>query len=103
MVAPVDWVRPEVRFLTRPPRPDDLYRLRVATDPRLSPDGQRVIVTLQTVAPTFDGYRTALWLVPTAADAGEPRQLTLGARHGDRPRPLPGWADRRVPLGRRPK
>jgi dipeptidyl aminopeptidase/acylaminoacyl peptidase len=63
----------------RPPRPDDLYRLRVATEPRLSPDGRWAVVAVQTVAPTFDGYRQALWLVPTdpAAD-GAPRQLTLG-------------------------
>src|SRR5262245_22360300 len=61
-------------------RPDDLYRFRVATDPRLSPDGSRVVFTVQTVAPTKDGYRSALWSV--AADGGgEPRQLTIGARH----------------------
>ena len=37
--------------MPRPPRPEDLYRLRTATDPRLSPDGSQVAVTLQTVAP----------------------------------------------------
>jgi dipeptidyl aminopeptidase/acylaminoacyl peptidase len=67
--------------VSRPPRPDDLYRLRVATDPRLSPDGRNVVVTLLTVAPDYEGYRTALWLVPTTDDGGEPRRLTLGARH----------------------
>ena len=67
--------------MSRPPRPEDLYRLRVATAPRLSPDGRSVVVTLQTVAPDYEGYRTALWLAPTAEDGGEPRQLTLGARH----------------------
>ena len=49
--------------MPRPPRPDDLYRLRIATEPRLSPDGRLAVVTLQTVAPGFDGYRQALWLV----------------------------------------
>lgn len=69
--------------MPRPPRPDDLYRLRIATEPRLSPDGNWVVVTMQTVAPTFDGYRHALWLVSTAEDgaAPAPRQLTLGARN----------------------
>jgi hypothetical protein len=63
----------------RPPRPDDLYRLRVATEPRLSPDGRWAVITVQTVAPTYDGYRQALWLVPTDPGAdGAPRQLTLG-------------------------
>jgi len=64
----------------RPPRPDDLYRLRVATDPHLSPDGRWAVVTLQTVAPRFDGYREALWIVPTDGSA-PPRQLTLGSNH----------------------
>jgi dipeptidyl aminopeptidase/acylaminoacyl peptidase len=66
----------------RPPRPDDLYRLRIPTEPALSPDGRWAVVTLQSVAAGFDEYRHALWLVPTdpAAD-GEPRRLTLGAKH----------------------
>jgi acylaminoacyl-peptidase len=67
------------RSATRPFRPDDLYRLRVATDPRLSPDGSRVAFTLQTVAPGKDGYRHAIWSV--GAEGGEPRRLTIGARH----------------------
>ena len=67
------------RSATRPFRPDDLYRLRVATEPRLSPDGSRVAFTVQTVAPGKDGYRHAIWAVD--ADGGEPRRLTIGARH----------------------
>ena len=70
--------------MPRPPRPEDLYRLRVATEPRLSPDGRFVAVTLQTVAPAFDGYRSAIWLVPS--EGGEPRQVTLGARRDRYPR-----------------
>ena len=69
--------------MPRPPRPEDLYRLRIPTDPRLSPDGRWAVVTLQTVAPTYDGYRHALWLVSTSddPDAPAPRQLTLGSKH----------------------
>ena len=70
--------------MPRPPRPDDLYRLRIATEPRLAPDGRHAVVTLQTVAPGFDGYRHALWLVPI--DGAPPRQLTLGAKHDRHPR-----------------
>jgi dipeptidyl aminopeptidase/acylaminoacyl peptidase len=71
--------------LPRPPRPEDLYRLRVASQPRLSPDGRLAVFTLQTVAPGFDGYREAIWLVAT--DGGTPpRQLTLGAKHDRHPR-----------------
>jgi acylaminoacyl-peptidase len=71
----------------RPPRSDDLYRLRIASEPRISPDGRWAVVTLQSVAPTFDSYVQALWLVPTdpAAD-GDPRQLTIGSRNDRHPR-----------------
>ncbi|MEO5884036.1 MAG: S9 family peptidase [Candidatus Limnocylindrales bacterium] len=81
--------------MPRPPRPEDLYRLRIPTEPRLSPDGRWAVVTLQSVAPGYDGYRHALWLVPTDGAAGKgagaietpaPRQLTLGARHDEHPR-----------------
>ena len=71
--------------MPRAPRPDDLYRLRIATEPRLSPDGRLAVVTVQTVAPGFDGYRHALWLVPTDGSR-PPRQVTLGAKHDRHPR-----------------
>jgi acylaminoacyl-peptidase len=71
--------RPGTRPASRSFRPEDLYRLRIATDPRLSPDGASVAFTLQTVAPGRDGYRNAIWAVDTAG--GKPRRLTLGARH----------------------
>ena len=70
--------------MPRAPRPADLSRLRIATDPRLSPDGRLAVVTLKTVAPRHDGYRTAIWGVPI--DGGDPRQLTLGSRHDSHPR-----------------
>ena len=71
--------------MPRAPRPDDLYRLRIATEPRLSPDGRLAVVSLQTVAAGFDGYRQALWLVPTDGSS-PPRQLTLGAKRDRHPR-----------------
>ena len=81
--------------MPRPPRPEDLYRLRVATEPRLSPDGRLAVVVVQTVAqpmvqdePDSDGYRHAIWLVPTDGSA-PPRQLTLGSRHDRHPRFAP--------------
>ena len=62
-----------------------MYRLRIATEPRLSPDGGMAAFTLQTVAAGYDGYRRALWVVPTSGD-GEARQLTIGARNDRHPR-----------------
>jgi dipeptidyl aminopeptidase/acylaminoacyl peptidase len=71
--------------MPRPARPEDLARLRLATEPRLSPDGRLVAFTVQTVAPGQDGYRTAIWLA--AANGSRPaRQITLGAKHDGRPR-----------------
>jgi dipeptidyl aminopeptidase/acylaminoacyl peptidase len=68
----------------RPLRPSDLYSLRIATEPRLSPDGRLAVVALTTAAPRHDGYRTSLWLVPTNGE--EPRRLTLGVRNDHHPR-----------------
>lgn len=66
--------------VARPPAPDDLYALRIPTDPRISPDGSRAVVTVQSAAPKKDGYRHAVWLVPLDG-SDDPRQLTLGAKH----------------------
>ena len=74
--------------MTRPFRPDDLYRFRIATDLRLSPDGSLIAFTIQTVAPTRDGYRHALWLVSTDGRQSA-RQITIGARHDRRARFAP--------------
>src|SRR4029450_12191329 len=72
---------PRRRPVPRALVPDDLYRLRIPTDPRISPDGLHALVTVQTAAPKRDGYRHAIWLVPLDADRGEPRQLAVGARN----------------------
>jgi len=66
--------------MPRPAEPEDLVRFRIPTDPRTSPDGRWAVFTLQSVAPKRDGYRHAIWLVPTDGSAPA-RQLTLGANH----------------------
>jgi len=69
----------------RPPRPEDQYRLRIPTDPRLSPTGDAVVFTLQEAAPAHDGYRTAIWRVPLAnggsRDGAPAERLTTAGRH----------------------
>jgi dipeptidyl aminopeptidase/acylaminoacyl peptidase len=71
--------------MPRPPRADDLTRLRIPIEPRLSPDGRLVAFTVQTVAPGQDGYRHAIWLAPT--DGSSPaRQITLGSKNDRQPR-----------------
>ncbi|HET9520269.1 MAG TPA: hypothetical protein VFO73_04400 [Candidatus Limnocylindrales bacterium] len=66
--------------MARPLAPEDLYALRVPTDPRLSPDGSMAVVTVQSAGPKKDAYRHAIWLVPLDGK-GEARQLTIGAKH----------------------
>ena len=84
--------------MPRAPRPDDLYRLRIATEPRLSPDGRHAVVVVQTVAPGFDGYRHALWLVDDRRrDAAAPADPRREARPP--PALLARRPDARVPLG----
>ena len=71
--------------MPRPPRPDDLFALRVPIEVALSPGGDRVAFVVKSVAPGRDGYRHALWIVP--ADGSAPaRQLTLGRRTDIAPR-----------------
>jgi dipeptidyl aminopeptidase/acylaminoacyl peptidase len=94
--------------MPRTPRPEDVYRFRLPSAPRLSPDGSRVVFTLQTVGPAFDAYRHALWSVP--ADGSEPpHQLTLGMKHDTQPRFSPDGgtlaflSDRRLAVEEEPE
>lgn len=63
----------------RAPKAEDLYRILVPSDPRLSPDGSRVTFTVQRVRPAFDGYATAIWVAATDG-SDQPRPITLGVR-----------------------
>ena len=63
--------------MRRPAQPDDLYRLHVPTDPRVSPDGRRVAFTVKRSAVGRDGYRQSIWLAPADGSA-DARQLTIG-------------------------
>ena len=74
--------------MPRAARPDDLYRLVVPSEPRLTPDGGRVVFTVKRSAVGKDGYRQAIWSAPI--DGSEPaRQLTLGVRSDRSPRISP--------------
>ena len=53
----------------RPAHPDDLYRLAVPFEPRLSPDGRTVAFTVKRSSVGRDGYRHAIWLAPTDGSA----------------------------------
>ena len=93
--------------MPRPARPDDLYRLAVPFEPRLSPDGRTVAFTVKRSAVGRDGYRHAIWLAPTDGSA-DARRLTIGARTDRHPRFSPDGgtlafiSDRRVLIEEEP-
>jgi len=65
---------------------EDVFRFRLPTDARLSPDGERVVFGVQRADRDANKYYTNLWLVPAAG--GEPRPFTQGDHSDTSPR----WA-----------
>ncbi|HVL91398.1 MAG TPA: S9 family peptidase [Actinomycetota bacterium] len=66
-------------------KPEHVYDLTGATDPRLSPDGRTVACTVWRVDRDANAYRGAIWL--TATDGSEPpRRLTSGEHRDGSPR-----------------
>ncbi|MGH2515157.1 MAG: TolB family protein, partial [Ktedonobacterales bacterium] len=53
---------------------DDLYALKLASDPQISPDGARVAFVRTTIDRDTYEYARTIWIVP--AGGGEPRQFT---------------------------
>ena len=96
----------------RAPRPEDLPRLRIPTDPRLAPNAASAAFVVQEVAAGHDGYHTAIWRIEL--DAGrprpgaEPQRLTTAGRHDTSPRFSPDGrtlaflSDRRVRVEEEP-
>ena len=64
--------------------PEDLFKLRIVSDPRLSPDETTVAYVVTRLDKDADTYKAAIWLVPVVG--GEPRQLTSGAFRDTNPR-----------------
>ncbi len=56
--------------------PEDLYALKLAGDPRISPDGTRIAYVRIAMDRDSYEYRRTIWMVPTAG--GEARQFTSG-------------------------
>lgn len=68
----------------RPLEIDDLYRWSLVGDPRVSPDGTRVVAPVLTIDGESDEYRTTLWNIPLNGD--DPTQLTSGQWTDNSPR-----------------
>src|SRR5437868_10113354 len=54
----------------------DIFSFQWIANPRISPDGSRIVYTHVTVNSKHDGYETALWIIPSSG--GPARQLTSG-------------------------
>ena len=66
-------------------RPEDLYDLVWASDPRLSPDGTTVAYVVNSIDREENSYRGAVWLTPLDGSS-PPRQLTAGKKSDATPR-----------------
>jgi len=68
----------------RPMTPEDLCRIPRVSDPRVSPDGRWIAVTVGMPDLEANAIDTDVWLMPAAG--GEPRQLTRGPGADHSPR-----------------
>jgi len=66
-------------------RPEDVYRLTGAADPRISPDGTRVAYVVWSIDRESNEYRGAIWVAPMDGSA-EPLPFTSGERRDGMPR-----------------
>jgi dipeptidyl aminopeptidase/acylaminoacyl peptidase len=66
-------------------RPEDVYELVNAGDPRISPDGSRVAFVVTRIDQEASDYRSAIWIASTDGSA-EPTQFTTGERRDGNPR-----------------
>ncbi len=67
----------------RPITIEDLAAIKLISDPQISPDGTRVAYVVTVMDTEEDGYRSQVWVVPTAG--GEPLRYT-GGRNDSSPR-----------------
>jgi len=72
------------RQTKRPITAEDLYRLRLVPDCRISPDGRHVVFVLTRADRKTEKKRANLWIVPTSG--GPPRQFTFGEHSDTSPR-----------------
>src|SRR3954452_5952057 len=69
------------RTNTEAMEPDDIGRIVLASDPKLSPDGNTVDYVVARVDLEANRYRSAIWLSPT--DASPPPYQSSSGEHGD--------------------
>lgn len=76
---------------TRPITADDLFQIKLVSDPSLAPDGSRIAYVLTELNKESDAYTSAIWLVSLAGEP--PRRLTSGSHRDQSPRWSPDGAE----------
>ncbi len=66
-------------------RPEDVYELTGAADPRISPDGTRVAYAVWRIEKDSNEYRSAIWVAPLDGSS-EPVKFTAGEKRDGSPR-----------------
>jgi dipeptidyl aminopeptidase/acylaminoacyl peptidase len=61
--------------------PEDLYRLKEAHQPEISPDGRWIAYVLQEMDPVRNAYLRSIWLQPVGG--GPAKRFTAGGKDGD--------------------
>lgn len=64
--------------------PQDITRIRLVSDPQISPNGWRVAFVVTTLSEEKDQYFSQIWVVESAG--GEPRRFTTGQKRDTAPR-----------------
>ena len=75
---------------TRTIKAKDLYRIKVVSGVRISPDGSNIIYSVQRVDKKTKKKYSNLWIAPTTG--GSPRQFTFGDQSDSTPRWSPDGA-----------
>ncbi len=78
---------PVVAEAGKPLTPERIAEIKEPTDPRLSPDGERIAFVLREGSKVEEHERTAIWIVPFEGDSlTDGRQFTTGLWHDYSPR-----------------
>ena len=70
-------------FMLRSITIEDLYQFKQVSNPRISPDGQRVAFVVTTIDQGKQEYRSSIWIVST--DGGEAKRFTGGIANAHSP------------------
>ncbi|WP_212948738.1 TolB family protein [Siminovitchia terrae] len=63
--------------MKRPLNPEDLFELKIVSDPQISPNGKSIVYVETRMDPVTNKYCSRIWIVSTCGET-EPQQFTSG-------------------------